>query len=632
MHGNKLRNFSLLIVFLLLLTNFVIAQQTMANRGLHSVKGTLYINEIIAGPGIEVKIVFPDENFTGLTFPYDGEFNYNVGFAGHGGQTGYFKVSYLGYELEPEDNKTVFIEDGTIFYHMDLYVLIPSPENNPPDKPSTPFPANNSIDVDLNPILSVSVSDPDDNVMDVYFYNASDQSFIDVYTNVASGSTASVTWSNLAYNTTYYWYAVANDSQLETRSDTWKFTTKENNPPDKPSTPFPANNSEDIDLNPALSVYVYDADGDAMDVTFYQTTGEGTIPIDSIYDVPSDSVASIDWPGRQYKTTYYWYASASDGQASTNSEIWHFTTESKPNTPPIVDDILNQTITEGENFTTINLDDYVWDAEDPDENITWSYSGNIELEVDINTTNRVATITPPDENWNGQENITFTATDTGGLSDSDNATFAVTPVNDPPVVSNIPDQTIAEGEKFVAINLDDYVEDLEDPDENINWSYSGNTRLTVSIVDQIATITTPNPDWNSQETITFTAEDTSGLNDSDNATFTVTAVNDPPKVEIDKPGRAVYINNEKKLPRLIRLALIIGDITIEVNATDVDSRIEKIEFYINGKLMGNDTTDPYTYNWTRDRLRLIHIFCIKVIAYDNDGGTAEDKMIVRKFL
>ena len=48
--------------------------------------------------------------------------------------------------------------------------------------------------------------------------------------------------------------------------------------------------------------------------------------------------------------------------------------------------------------------------------------------------------------------------------------------------------------------------------------------------------------------------------------------------------------------------------------------------------MGNDTTDPYTYNWTRDRLRLIHIFCIKVIAYDNDGGTAEDKMIVRKFL
>jgi len=407
-------------------------------------------------------------------------------------------------------------------------------------------------------------------------------------------------------------------------------TSSSNSAPDKPTNPSPENNSEDVNLNPILSVEVTDPDDDTMNISFYNASDDSLIDIAT--NVTNGSTASVDWPDLSYNTTYHWYASASDGQAFNDSEIWHFTTESKPNTPPIVDDILNQTITEGENFTTINLDDYVWDAEDPDENITWSYSGNIELEVDINTTNRVATITPPDENWNGQENITFTATDTGGLSDSDNATFTVTPVNDPPVVSNITDQTIAEGEKFVAINLDDYVEDLEDPDENINWSYSGNTRLTVSIVDQIATITTPNPDWNGQETITFTAEDTGGLNDSDNAAFTVTAVNDPPKVEIDKPERAVYINNEKKLPRLIRLALIIGDITIEVNATDVDSRIEKVEFYINGKLMGNDTTDPYTYNWTRDRLRLIHIFCIKVIAYDNDGGTAEDRMIVRKFL
>ncbi|HEY93672.1 MAG TPA: hypothetical protein G4O15_01880, partial [Dehalococcoidia bacterium] len=64
--------------------------------------------------------------------------------------------------------------------------------------------------------------------------------------------------------------------------------------------------------------------------------------------------------------------------------------------------------------------------------ISWSYSGNSELTVDI--TDRVATITAPSADWNGSETITFTATDTGLLTDSDDATFTVTEgENNPPV-------------------------------------------------------------------------------------------------------------------------------------------------------------------------------------------------------
>ena len=92
------------------------------------------------------------------------------------------------------------------------------------------------------------------------------------------------------------------------------------------------------------------------------------------------------------------------------------------NTPPIVTDIPDQTITEGDTFTTINLDDYVTDAEDPDTSITWTYTGNTDLTIDI--TDRVVTITYS-EGWIGAETITFTATDTGALSDSDDATFTV---------------------------------------------------------------------------------------------------------------------------------------------------------------------------------------------------------------
>jgi hypothetical protein len=106
----------------------------------------------------------------------------------------------------------------------------------------------------------------------------------------------------------------------------------------------------------------------------------------------------------------------------------------------------------------------------------------------------------------------------------------------------------------------------------------------------------------------------------------------PPTVEITTPEKGVYLNNGKILPRLFGMPTILGDITIEASATDADSGIEKVEFYINGKLMGDDYTYPYTYDWQKDRIRLIHIFVIKVIAYDNVGMTSIDQMIVRKFL
>ncbi len=115
-------------------------------------------------------------------------------------------------------------------------------------------------------------------------------------------------------------------------------------------------------------------------------------------------------------------------------------------TAPVVSDIPDQTIAEGASFATINLDDYVTDVDpgqDP-EDMVWSYSGNVNLTVSINGS-RVATITIPNTDWNGSETITFTAEDPDTLTGNDSAEFTVTAVNDAPVVTNIPNQTIAEG-------------------------------------------------------------------------------------------------------------------------------------------------------------------------------------------
>ena len=109
----------------------------------------------------------------------------------------------------------------------------------------------------------------------------------------------------------------------------------------------------------------------------------------------------------------------------------------------------------------------------------------------------------------------------------------------------------------------------------------------------------------------------------------------PPKVEITHPVRAVYIRDRKIIPRLLRLTLLIGAITIEVNATDNESGIDRVEFYggiLGTKYLGNATTEPYNFTWKRDRIRFIHIQKLKVIAYDNEGNNATDKIWVRKIL
>jgi hypothetical protein len=207
---------------------------------------------------------------------------------------------------------------------------------------------------------------------------------------------------------------------------------------------------------------------------------------------------------------------------------WDGKPEPSDNQRPVVSGIPDQTIAEGGSFTTISLDAYVSDVDNTDADMTWTYSGNTNLTVAI--TGRVATITTPGADWSGAETITFRATDPGSLWDEDDATFTVVAGNDAPVVSDIPDQTIAEGASFTAISLDAYVSDVDNTDDEMTWTYSGNTNLTVAITGRVATITTPGANWNGAETITFTATDPGLLTDSDSATFTVTAVNDPPVV------------------------------------------------------------------------------------------------------
>ncbi|HEC82330.1 MAG TPA: hypothetical protein ENI53_00395, partial [Thermoplasmatales archaeon] len=117
--------------------------------------------------------------------------------------------------------------------------------------------------------------------------------------------------------------------------------------------------------------------------------------------------------------------------------------------------------------------------------------------------------------------------------------------------------------------------------------------------------------------IEISAMDTTGNIGKDYSNkFTVD--NTKPTVEITKPviGK-LYMFDREILPVIGSKAVIIGKITIEVEANDATAGMEKVEFYIDGKYNAEDTSSPYKWVWDE---RSFGKHTIKVVAYDKAGN------------
>ncbi|MBD3227437.1 MAG: PKD domain-containing protein, partial [Candidatus Lokiarchaeota archaeon] len=239
------------------------------------------------------------------------------------------------------------------------------------------------------------------------------------------------------------------------------------------------------------------------------------------------------------------------------------------------------------------------DIDGPQELTTYLYSdvSNGTLNLNLNGSFCYS----PDINWHGIDLFMYQAYDGEDYSNLAKVYINVSSQNDQPIVYDIPDQEIDEGELFEQIYLGDYVEDIEDPDEDIEWSYSGNIELIIDISNRIATISTPHPDWYGQETIVFTATDTGGLNDSDDAMFNVNYVNDPP----NKPINPNPFDDQEDVGLNPSLKVYVSDpnndiLNVSFYNADDDSLIGKkynISSDGNTSIIWNGLSHDTTYNW-----------------------------------
>ena len=85
----------------------------------------------------------------------------------------------------------------------------------------------------------------------------------------------------------------------------------------------------------------------------------------------------------------------------------------------------------------------------------------------------------------------------------------------------------------------------------------------------------------------------------------------------------LYLFDRNILP--LNSVVILGKITIEVNATDNESSVENVTFYIDGSLKYEDTEAPYQWLWDESAF---FTHTISVSAYDGAGNAATDEQTV----
>ncbi|MBS9857871.1 cadherin-like domain-containing protein, partial [Vibrio alginolyticus] len=96
-------------------------------------------------------------------------------------------------------------------------------------------------------------------------------------------------------------------------------------------------------------------------------------------------------------------------------------------TPVVESSLADQTLAEDFTPYSIDLNTAFSDVDNADGELTFSVSGNSNVNVSIE--NGIATFTPTAD-WNGSEALTFTATDPSGESVSQTVNFTVAPVAD----------------------------------------------------------------------------------------------------------------------------------------------------------------------------------------------------------
>ncbi len=208
--------------------------------------------------------------------------------------------------------------------------------------------------------------------------------------------------------------------------------------------------------------------------------------------------------------------------ALTDQATVKVTVNAVNDTPVVESNIADQALAEDFTPYTIDLNTAFSDVDNVDGELTFSVSGNSNIQVAI--VNGIATITPTAD-WNGSETLTFTATDPSGESVSQTVNFTVTPVAD--IVAD--KATVVEDTPTIIKVLGN--DTFEGKDKVVSLDAENGPKNGTVIVNNDGTVTyTPDDNYVGKDTFTYVVT-SGGVSESTTVTVNVTPVNDKPESE-----------------------------------------------------------------------------------------------------
>ncbi|HBN6296974.1 TPA: tandem-95 repeat protein [Vibrio parahaemolyticus] len=210
--------------------------------------------------------------------------------------------------------------------------------------------------------------------------------------------------------------------------------------------------------------------------------------------------------------------------ALTDQATVKVTVNAVNDTPVVESNIADQTLAEDFTPYTIDLNTAFSDVDNVDGELTFSVSGNSNIQVAI--VNGIATITPTAD-WNGSETLTFTATDPSGESVSQPVNFTVAPVADivadkatvvedtPTIIKVLGNDTFEGDGKVVSLDAN-----------------NGPANGTVSVNPDGSVTYTPNDNYHGTDSFTYIVT-SGGVSESTTVSVDVTPVNDAPVAKDD---------------------------------------------------------------------------------------------------
>ncbi|HHI5056102.1 TPA: tandem-95 repeat protein [Vibrio parahaemolyticus] len=210
--------------------------------------------------------------------------------------------------------------------------------------------------------------------------------------------------------------------------------------------------------------------------------------------------------------------------ALTDQATVKVTVNAVNDTPVVESNIADQTLAEDFTPYTIDLNTAFSDVDNVDGELTFSVSGNSNIQVAI--VNGIATITPTAD-WNGSETLTFTATDPSGESVSQPVNFTVAPVAD--IVAD--KATVVEDTSTVikVLGNDTFEGDGKVVSLDTN---NGPANGTVSVNPDGSVTYTPNDNYQGTDSFTYIVT-SGGVSESTTVSVDVTPVNDAPVAKDD---------------------------------------------------------------------------------------------------